>query len=185
MTWKTSWEGCLFICQREAFVRVAYEDGVWRSGPLEGKPKYSYGFGSQSTHPQPSDNIDIADAVELVRLHCYANDVLLAKHLKREIGQPEWDALASLYYQSGTAAMLQVTAALNNLPRSLAILEFAKFPFGEDKIPNDGLAHRRGLEIALAEGHFYGDLSSFMAYDGNPRLVTPYRMPAPAKPADA
>lgn len=179
----TSGKGILRVCQIEAWVRVAYEDGVYRDGPLKGQPKYSYAFGSQTKlngeRVQLGDTVNLVDSVRLVAAIIYRNDVDLTRNLKVELPQFTFDAFTSLYYQSGSRVLKSVSAAFNTKSRKLAILEFAKYPTNERGEEKEGLADRRISEMHLARTGDYGDLSQFKAFDGDPKKVIPYYVDAP------
>lgn len=160
---KTSWDGIKFICCREALVRVAYHDG----DHPDGTPKYSIGFGSQTPVVVPGDTITVEEAFNRMITHIEKSDEKITERLKVAVKQYEWDAIASLYYQSGTIPFEAVVEILNRRrPSSWGIREFAHW-----HRDSDGLLGRRLEEIALARTNNYGDITTYKYFDGDPKQV--------------
>lgn len=154
----TSWNGTKFICCREACVLVAYPDGHFP----DGAQKYSIGFGSQTPLVGPNDRITIEEAFLRMKAHIAENDKVIGRLIKAPVAQHEWDAVASLYYQSGTAALRTVASLFNGGQKREAIGRFADFR------GSDGLLWRRTCEMQMALKADYGDLSKYKLYDGPP-----------------
>lgn len=171
---QTSWNGIKFICRREALVTVAYHDGDNR----DGSPKYSIGFGSQFPQVFPGDTISIDDAFARMVRHVRDNDKTIDRLLKVPVSQSEWDAMASLYYQKGFAALKAVTDLFNaRVPSSIAILELSKWHSNID-----GLAKRRVREMAMAVDGYYGNIETYLLFDGDPRTTAHRDAPFPDEP---
>src|SRR3712207_4650644 len=126
MPMRVSLNGLEFIACREALVTVAYHDGKHP----DGTPKWSIGFGSQTPPPKEGDTITVADAFERLKADVRSREPAVNKALTREISQHAFDALFSLYYQAGSAAMQAVADKFNSGPEIWAILEFAAWNFG-------------------------------------------------------
>lgn len=171
---KTSSDGAKFIACREALVTVAYIDGQHQ----DGTPKYSIGFGSQRGLPQPDDKITIADAFLRLREDLDDRDITIGNALKVPVEQREWDAVASLFYQSGSRALSTVSALFNKGEPVAAIYAFAQFNRNRGEW-SDGLTKRRVREMAMAIDGHYGDISQFAFFDGDPRKVIRQYMPFP------
>lgn len=161
MTGRTSWEGLKFIAQREALVTVAYSDGATK----DGLPKYSLGFGSQTDKPGAGQTITPIEAFRRLQRDLDIRDGELNKLIAVPLLQHEWDALASLHYQSGFQASRHI-AWLFNHHREWAPRAFTAYHFF-----TEGLLSRRLKEIAIMETGSYGDLSQYKLFDGNPREV--------------
>lgn len=171
---QTSWNAIKFICRREALVRVAYVDGKQK----DGSPKYSIGFGSQTPVVVPGDTITVEGAFLRMMNHVAANDVTIGRRVKVTIMQQEWDALASLYYQAGSAPLKAVTELFNaGVGSAIAILELAKWHANVD-----GLAKRRVREMAMAVDGYYGNIETYILYNGDPRTTDKQEVPFPAEP---
>jgi GH24 family phage-related lysozyme (muramidase) len=167
MSGATSWSGIRFIAQREAMVSVAYTDGAH----ADGSPKYSIGFGSQTGNPKPGDRINIGEALARLRADIAARDITIGKALTVPVTQSEWDALASLYYQAGTSAFSRVAFLFSHGTATYAIRDFINHNFGVDGVQSEGHTKRRIREMIMALDGYYGDLSQFPLYDGDPRKV--------------
>lgn len=168
------------IAQREACVTVSYADDT-----LGGDAR-SLGFGSQSLKPKVGDTITLDQAWVLLRQDIAKRDVDIAKYLTRPVSQWEWDALASLYFQAGTDALKDVCAAYNrahNYEHAIPALQFAQWAHGRNPVTDEGHAKRRIREMAIAEFGEYGNLSTYLVFDGNPKLVAPRAVPFPPEPA--
>lgn len=181
----TTGRGIVKICQVEALVTVAYEDGTYRTGPLRGQPKYSYGYGTQTTitgeRVKLGDTITPLSAAILIRAKIRRNDEDLDRNLHVQLLPHVYDAFSSLYYQSGSRVLLPISEAFNTKTTKLAVLEFANWPTNEAGVEKEGLAGRRLSEMHLANTGDYGDLRQLMAFDGNPKLVKPYYIDVPAE----
>lgn len=169
---QTSWNGIKFICCREALVTVAYHDGDNK----DGTPKYSIGFGSQTPKVSEGDRITVEEAFKRQRAHIADNDAVIGKLLQVIVTQHEWDAISSLYYQSGTVALRRVTALFNLGYPMEAVRAFMEFdealdPTRQEKRRVDGLTKRRIREMILAVDGYYGDISRHLYFDGDPRAT--------------
>lgn len=171
---QTSSNGAKFIAAREAMVTVAYEDGKH----ADGTPKYSIGFGSQRDEPQPGDTITIEEAFKRLRMDLNDRDLIIAKAITVPISQNVWDAVSSLFYQSGSKA-LKTVAALFPIGESPALEAFMDFNSGADGKPTAGHTRRRQAEWALGKAGDYGDISQFPFFDGDPRKVVRQYLPFP------
>jgi lysozyme len=170
-----SLDGAKFVAVREALVTRAYHDGEHK----DGTPKWSIGFGSQTPPPKEGDTISIEDAFDRLRDDITAREAAINKALKVPVSQGAFDALFSLYYQAGTAAMQAVAEQLNEGSPIVAAMELLRWNSGADKKPTDGHTRRRLREaIMLIDGN-YGDLSKVLVFDGNPREVDSVWMPFP------
>jgi GH24 family phage-related lysozyme (muramidase) len=161
---RTSIEGLKFICRREACVLVAHEDGKHPNG----QPKYALGFGSQDPPPQPGDTITIDEAFERLQCNLDARDEIMSKALI-PISQLHWDAVSSLFYQAGSAPLKHVASLFNAGTPGQAIWAFTSWPHGEDRKWTEGHAKRRMREMSIAWDGYYGDISTFLLFDGPPR----------------
>lgn len=171
----TSSNGAKFIACREALVTQSYEDGRH----ADGTPKYSIGFGSQRDEPKPGDTITIEAAFALLRKDLESRDAIIAKAITAPIKQQEWDAVASLFYQSGTKALRAVAELFNAGKPILALGAFMQFNSGADGKPTDGHTKRRAREMIVGIDGHYGDLSQVAFFEGDPRRVPRQFMPLP------
>lgn len=173
----TSSNGAKFIACREALVTVAYPDGQH----ADGTPAHSYGFGSQRGGlVKAGDTITIEAAFALLRKDLESRDAIIAKAITVPIKQQEWDAVASLFYQSGTKALRTVAELFNAGKPILALGAFMQFNSGADGKPTDGHTKRRIREMIMGIDSHYGDLSQVAFFEGDPRVVIRQFMPLPA-----
>ena len=166
-----------FICQREALVTVSYEDGRNE----DGSPKYSIGFGSQTPPPQVGDSITIEDAFARVKVDISDRAKIVDRVLDFPVEQHEFDALVSLFYQSGTAALNDVAEWLSLGDRNRAMIAMSSYVKKEDGTFSIGLMKRRHLELMIFAKADYGDLSMIKVYNGDPKIVRPIEMPFPVE----
>lgn len=157
--------GAKFLACREALVLAAYADGVEESS---GRVRYSIGFGSQTPEVLPDQTITVPEAFDRLRADIAAREEAVNRALSLPVSQGAFDALFSLYYQAGSAALRDVANSFNQNAEPIAALAFARWPFGQSRIPTPGHAKRRIAEMAMAMGN-YGDLSKLAFYPGNPR----------------
>lgn len=174
MTGRTSGSLLKFDCCREAFVRVAYPDGVYRAGPLKGQPKYSNGFGLQTTisgEPvKPGDTTTIEESFIRMRLHFDANDRVMSNLIHVVPAQHEWDGPASLFYQSGMDEIREVARWFNEGRDIIDIAEgILQWNYVIDEngehVRKKGLSIRRAREELLMKSGDYGDISRYRYFD--------------------
>lgn len=152
----TSWNGTKAIACREALVLPAYWD----------KTRWSKGFGYLATGAEDSTTIEQAFAD--LRAHIAKNDLTIAKFLHCDVTQPQWDALSSLFYQRGTAALEAVTDFYNRAAPIKAWKEFLNWPSGQDRIETEGHMKRRIREAAMSAYGDYGNISKYKLYRNDP-----------------
>jgi len=172
---KTSIDGAQFIACREALVSRAYVDGKHKDGRL----KYSIGFGSQTNEPKEGDTITIEDAFARLKADIAERDITIRRIITAPIRQCEWDAVASLFYQSGTKALRTVGELFNAGEPIFAMAAFLQFN-KDQGVPSKGLTKRRIREMIMGVDRYYGDLSQVAFFDGNPRTAARQYMPFPA-----
>lgn len=161
---RLSLPGYLQILQREAFVPVAYADGI-----IGGASNYGLGFGVGGH--KPGDTITLPEA--LVRFKKAADE--RAEHVlqavKVPLTQDQLNALTSLYFQGGTRKLGPIVDLLNGgwWKEAVALWNtdlFATTGAGEFR---QGLKDRRKRESSIFELGDYGDIGWFWEYDGNPK----------------
>lgn len=162
-----SWNGIKAIACREALVLVAYWD----------KSRWSKGFGYLATGGEDSTTIEQAFAD--LKAHIAKNDLIIAKFLHCDVTQPQWDAVASLYYQRGTAALEAVTDFYNRMAPAKAWKEFLNWNSGQDGIETEGHTMRRIRESAMSAYGDYGDISKYKLYAGDPHTTSYVWTPFP------
>lgn len=170
----TDEQGWKFIGCREAFVPVAYLDGIWKDGPLIGKQRFAIGFGSQTPPPKPGDTTTIEEAMAHLWENIKERDKSIAIWLKVPVSQNVWNAIASLNYQRGSNAARMVCSYYNVGHVHLAECEIGHWASGQDGIFTEGHAERRMKETDLARHGDYGDISKYRLYAGNPRINPEY-----------
>jgi GH24 family phage-related lysozyme (muramidase) len=171
----TDWAGIRYIGCREAFVRIAYPDGVdsSKSPPAQ---RYSGAFGSQRPIVIPGQEFTIDEGIKRLIRHCLENDQDLnrwmASRRNQSISQHIWNALASLYYQSGIRPFIaggDIRKLFDSDRDLVFVLEY--FPqwhtnsLGQEK---KGLLDRRISEMVMASSGDYGDISKFKYFDDIP-----------------
>ncbi len=165
-------DGAKAVAVREALVTHAYPDGLYKWGPLKGQSKWSIGFGSQTPVPKEGEIISKAEAFKRLRNDIKSRELILNKKLKVVLSQPAFDALFSLYYQSGNESVDAVVAIWNSgTPEVFGVAEFINWNFGENRIPTIGHTRRRIGEMHTAITGDYGNLSMVQVFAGNPREV--------------
>lgn len=161
----TSWSGIKFIAQREALVTVPYRDGG-----TDASPKFSFGFGNQDLVPPNGAQCTYESAMEALKASVAKRDLIIGNALKVPVTQPQWDGICSLLYQRGSFAMRSVVAYYNNNEPVNALAEFMRWNSGQDGKPTFGHSKRRAREILMSLGD-YGDISKYLLFAGDPRVV--------------
>lgn len=170
-----------FACCREAFVSVAYEDGIYKTGPMKGQPAYSYEFGMQTTIEGKRVKLGDTSTIEAGLLHVRSffdsNDKVMNNLIKVDIQQHEWDAAASLFYQSGIDEIREVSgwfnAGVDIIDIAEGLLQWNYVTKDGKKMRLKGLSIRRTREELLMKAGEYGDISRYRYYDGDPAVTTP------------
>lgn len=165
----TDWDGTRFVGCREACVLVAYKDGFFREGPRKGEQRYSRGFGVLADGPDDVTTIE-ASIAEL-RAALLRRDQDITRNVHTALRQCEWNALSSLYYNKGSVAM-QSVANLFNIDHMRAIKDFINWSNHEDPKIALGLSARRIREMMVALDGYYGDISKFKLWRGNPKTTS-------------
>lgn len=168
---KTSYQGRCFIAAREACVLVPYGDG----------DNFAIGFGHNDpalTKDSPAITIEQAwaqFAADLVPRELVVNSTVIVP-----LKQHEFDALVSLYYQAGTAALRAVAIRLSTGDVQGAMVELLSH--NRDHSHSEfrlGLAKRRLLEATLFQTGDYGDISMMKLWRGDPHAGPPELVPFP------
>lgn len=157
--------GLIFLCQREALVTCAYRDGG-----TDEHPKWSIGAGSQ-TNVKEGDVITLPEAFKRLRADVAEREKTLNRKLTVQLTPWAFDALFSIFYQRGTAALNRIGDLFNAGQTDAAIWAFTEFPNGAAGGFSPGHAKRRAREMMVAWDANYGDLSKIPFYDGDPRKV--------------
>lgn len=169
-------DGALLIAKREAIVLVAYQDGE----------HYSIGLGSNDPSLKAGDTITVAEAFARFKRDIAVREQALTDMLRVVVDQDQFNALFSLYYQSGNRNLRWLLPMINaNAPKAVVaqcfpIREFSKNKAGEYMA---GLEKRRRIEAAVYERGDYGeDPETVSLWRGDPRKTKPetYRV----KPGD-
>jgi GH24 family phage-related lysozyme (muramidase) len=159
---RTSSDDAKAICCWEACVLVAYAD------PPGQDKTYSIGFGSQKPSVRPGDTIDLTGAFRRLRGHLDLNDGWMHNLLPIEVPQHAWGALASFVYNSNSQAVQDVFGWISKLGLERGALSMAKWDKGKK-----GIAIRRAEEIFRVTHDWYGDISKFKLYEGDPHTTQP------------
>jgi GH24 family phage-related lysozyme (muramidase) len=169
--------GMLAACCREALVLVAYPDPT--------PTQCSAGFGQQVPHMRPGDPVTIEWAFSTMKVSAAKRAAELSRRLKVSLEQHQFDALWSLYYQSGVRYM-PIKPRLpgevhSDYPDILALINAGRLDEAADLWPAcdanqagehmGGLRKRRLLEQAIWVHADYGDLSTIPMWRGNPRTT--------------
>jgi hypothetical protein len=133
---RTTRNGVLFIARREALVLSAYQDG----------PHMSVGFGHNNPKLRTGDTVTVKSAFRMLKADVADRETQLAKKFTYPLKSHQWDAMMSLYYQSGNRCINDIAP---------------------DHIP--GLAKRRLMERRVFESADYGELNPIPFWKGNPR----------------
>lgn len=156
-------KGKLFICNREGLVLTAYQDG----------PHMSIGIGSNDPTLRDGDTITVKEAFERFARDIADRERLLSQRITLEPTQEQFNALFSLFYQSGWRNILDLLV-MHNHGAEPAVVGRA---FANPKRCTNkagaflrGLEKRRQLEGKLyAIGEYEDDLETVPFYRGNPR----------------
>lgn len=165
-----SLKGMTFTAIREALVTVAYQDGAHCSD----------GFGNNDPKLKPGDPITVEAAFAQLKLNVQARADVVNRMLDVDVTQNQFDALVDLYYQNGNKpdklgrpgfrTMMQL---VNAGDFDAAHDYFEELHFNSFGQPSDGLKKRRKLEQAVFKDADYGDLTSVLRWDGDPRKTKP------------
>jgi GH24 family phage-related lysozyme (muramidase) len=170
VSYSVSRNGVLFIANREALVLTAYQDG----------PHPSIGFGSNSPALRVGDKITVRDAFRLLQKDIAKREPELNRRLTIALPQHGWDALFSLYYQSGTRYLpVEPRKAGDDRPDILRLINAGKMDEAAAAWPDcdanlagekkAGLRKRRILEQAVFLTGDYGSLDPLPYWPGDPR----------------
>lgn len=173
-------KGLVAKVQREALVTIPYMDGVWRYGPRKGEIKVSIGVGSQTPEVQLFDPpISIPQAIERLRADVALREIDINRKLDFVIPQGAFDALVSIYYQKGSAALNEISDLMNagELDWAIALFKQDRFCCGEDGVVTKGHTKRRVREMIMAWDNNYGDQSMYPFFNSNPRETKPQMRP--------
>ena len=162
----------VFIAQREAFVSVAYPDGV----------NHAIGFGRNDPAIKLGDTTTMEAELPLFLDGVRERAKTVDRALDWPVEQHEFDALVSLYYNKGTVALNDVASRLNDGDRSEAMAVMCTYNRKQDGSFSFGLAKRRWLELCIFRNADYGDLSTIKVFDGDPKIVPPVETPFPLEP---
>lgn len=152
-------KGLLFIAAREALVLQAYQDGA----------HMSIGFGSNDPGLKKGDKITVKEAFERLKKDVEARAEIVTKALTVPTQQHEFDAIFSAYYQSGTDALADITAAHNTSRYEDVVQAFLKHDTNAAGEPLKGLFKRRVREACLYVTGDYGDQSKIPYWKGDPK----------------
>ena len=170
---RTSLRGRQFVAQREACVLVPYEDGM--SG---GAIRYSIGFGGLSSKDAPPISVEAAWNILGETLKEYE------QYVNRHLGgttltQQAFDALVSLYYNTGPGGNKQALIALIKAGDVIAAADLLRtFNKNQGKV-SAGHTKRRQQERDVFLRGRYGDLSSILVWHGDPKTTPFERIPMP------
>lgn len=155
-----------YIACREGFVLKAYKDGKpWEDGPEKGLPRMSIGLGHQDRSVKPGDTITVPACFALLKADIPPRARVVSNWLKVPLLQHQFNALVSMYYQSGKKFLkdqgLMTLINAGHLDEALAL--FPEFDTRPDEDGNEvhdpNLKKRRLLEQKLFLTGDYGKLS--------------------------
>ena len=161
----------VFIAQREAFVSVAYSDGI----------NHAIGFGRNDPAIRSGDTTTMAAELPLFLAGVRERAETVDRALDWPVEQHEFDALVSLYYNKGTTALNDVASRLNDGDRSEAMAVLCTYNRKQDGTFSFGLAKRRWLELCIFRNADYGILRTIKVFDGDPKIVPPIEVPFPVE----
>jgi GH24 family phage-related lysozyme (muramidase) len=156
---RTTRNGVLFIARREALVLSAYQDG----------PHMSVGFGHNNPKLRTGDTVTVKSAFRMLKADVADRETQLAKKFTYPLKSHQWDAMMSLYYQSGNRCINDIAPLINKgrLDEAMELLVKCDTNLAGDHIP--GLAKRRLMERRVFESADYGELNPIPFWKGNPR----------------
>jgi GH24 family phage-related lysozyme (muramidase) len=171
---RTTWKGIAFIANREALVTTAYPDGFYD----DGTQKWSIGYGSQTPTVHEGDTITVDEAIQRLKVDVEEREKDVARLVPATLPPHQFDALVSLYYQTGYKRMKAVAKLLSEND----VIEAGRLMLSDDYITikdnktkkwrrSKGLFARRAREAALIASGEYGDLSTVPYWDGPPTAV--------------
>ena len=156
-------EGTEFIARFEDFVDHWYEDGVWKSGPKKGEPKYSCCYGHLEGGENwpfvydPNQTFTHDEGIAIFQSDLESKAKYVRSKVKVPINTFMFNALISLVFNYGEGnidndkdgnARNLIWPALNVERYVQACAEFRHFNMQGGKEIN-GLIIRRGCEMAL------------------------------------
>jgi GH24 family phage-related lysozyme (muramidase) len=159
---KTSLKGKQQIARREALVTIPYRDGG-----TDEKPRWSQGFGLNSTEGAAPITVEQAwkDLDEaILEYEGYVNKMLG----ETTVTQPMFDALVSLAFNTGPGgkqALIELIKAGDVAAAADQFLAYNKVK----GVPSAGHTKRRNQERALFLNGVYGDLSNIYVWETDPR----------------
>lgn len=166
---KTSRNGLLFIARREAGVLVPYPDG-WNK--QANRKLFSQGIGhSDADLTADSPPITIPEMFARFKQDVAERDLVLGRRIKVPVEQHQWDALASLHFQSGNRYVWEIVALINDGKWDEAGQTFLLCDANLAGERKKGLAKRRIAEHILFNTGEYGELSPIPFWRGDPRTT--------------
>ena len=162
------------IARREGGVLISYEDGpAWEDGPERGLPRMSKGFGFQDRSVKAGDTITLKEAFVMLKEGVRLRAKHVSKLLKVPVTQAQFDALVSLYFQSGNRYLPKLVHLINegNAAAAARIFPDCDRNLAGKRIP--GLRKRRLIEQKLFLTGDYGELSPIPLWRGDPKTTKP------------
>ena len=158
---KTSRNGILFIACREGLVLTAYPDGK----------NNAIGFGHNSATVKPGATITVAEAFALLASDLAPREKTLNADLKVQVEQQQFDALMSLYYNTGSHYLPKLLALINAGKADEAAALFPSCNVNAAGQVLAGLTTRRLEEQAMFTSGNYGALGKIPFWRGNPKTT--------------
>jgi lysozyme len=147
----------------EAIALTAYQDGT----------HLSIGLGSNDPSLKAGDTITLRQAFSRFKRDILVREAELQRRLKVPVKQNEYDALFSMYYQSGNRYIPTIVDAINRGDRQRAMDLWLEGDKNKAGVQKRGLRWRREEELKMFRDGQYGDLSTVKLYRGHPAQTQP------------